>query len=43
MNKYYANTFSKTGFNALIIAAAAHGHDATVEYLIDAGPVIHKH
>ena len=31
-NKYCANAFSKTGFNALTIAAAAHGHNATVEY-----------
>lgn len=35
-NKDYVNAFSKTGFNALIIAAA-HGHATTVEYLIDAG------
>ena len=43
MNKYYANAFSKTTcLNVLIIAATAHGHNATVEYLIDAGPLIYK-
>lgn len=35
-DKEYLNAFSKTGFTALIIAAA-HGHAKALEYLIDAG------